>query len=85
MNKEGRGRSEQAEREERCREREEEYPRCVCAHVYLCDEDTGNAFRIVSLRVGRSKQLLPFPLLKAVQEGWIQDVLQHLKQKEHRL
>ena len=47
-------------------------------HVYLGDEDTGDAFRIVSLRVGRSKQLLTFPLLKAVQEGWIQDVLQHL-------
>lgn len=38
----------------------------VCVHVYLSDEDTGNTFRIVSFRVGRSKQLLTFPLLKAV-------------------
>lgn len=45
---------------------------------YLSDEDAGDAFRIVSFRVGRSKQLFTFPLFKAVQESWIQDVLQHL-------
>lgn len=50
----------------------------ICLHVYLSDEDTGYAFRIVSFRVGRSEELLTFPFLKAVQEGWIQDVLQHL-------
>lgn len=50
----------------------------ACVHVYLSDEDTGNAFWIVSFGVGRSKQLLTFPLLKAMQEGWIQDVLKHL-------
>lgn len=47
-------------------------------YSYLCDEDTGNAFRIISFRVRWSKQLLTFPFLKAVQEGWIQDVLKHL-------
>lgn len=50
--------------------------------MYLSDEDTGDAFRIVSFRVGRSKQLLTFPFLKAVQEGWIQDVLQHLRNRK---
>lgn len=62
------GGGEQAESEKEC-------PR---AQVYLGDEDTRNAFGIVSLGVGRSKQLLTFPLFEAVQEGWIQDVLQHL-------
>ena len=50
--------------------------------VYLSDENTGDAFRVVPFRVGRSKQLLTFPLLKAVQEGWIQDVLQYLFSEE---
>ena len=50
--------------------------------VYLSDEDAGNAFRIVSFRVGRSEQLLTFPLLKAVEEGRIQDVLQHLGNRD---
>lgn len=49
--------------------------------MYLGDEDTRNAFGVVSFGVGRSKQLLTFPLFKAVQEGWIQDVLQHLWNK----
>lgn len=38
----------------------------VCLHGYLSDEDTGDAFRIVSFRVWWSKQLLTFPLLEAV-------------------
>lgn len=50
--------------------------------MYLGDEDTGNAFRVVSFRVGRPEQLLTFSLLKAIQEGWIQDVLQHLLKKK---
>lgn len=53
-------------------------PTSVCVDEYLSNEDTGNAFRVVSFRVGRSKQLLTFSLLKAVQEGWIQDVLEYL-------
>lgn len=53
-------------------------PASMCVHVYLSDEDAGNTFRIVSFRVGRSKQLLTFTLLKAVQESWVQDVLKHL-------
>lgn len=47
-------------------------------HVHLSDEDAGDAFGIVAFRVRRSKQLLTFPLLKAVEESWVQDVLQHL-------
>lgn len=50
-------------------------------HVHLSDEDAGDAFGIVAFRVGRSKQLLTFPLLKAVEEGWVQDVLQHLENR----
>lgn len=49
--------------------------------MYLSDEDARNAFGVVSFGVGRSKQLLTFPLFEAVQEGWIQDVLQHLGNK----
>lgn len=45
---------------------------------YLSNEDTGDAVRIVPFWVGWSKQLLPFTLFKAVQEGWIEDVLQDL-------
>lgn len=48
--------------------------------LYLGDEDAGDALGVVSLRVGRSQKLLPLPLLKAVQERWVQDVLQHLGQ-----
>lgn len=54
----------------------------IYLQMYLGDEDAGNAFRIVSFRIGRSKQLLTFSLLKAVEEGWIQDVLQHLLKEE---
>lgn len=50
----------------------------ISVPVYLSDKDTGYAVWIVAFRVGWSKQLLAFPLLKAVQEGWIQYVLQHL-------
>lgn len=49
--------------------------------LYLGDEDTGDALRVVPFRVGGSQQLLAFALLKAVEEGGIQDVLQHLKDK----
>lgn len=48
-------------------------------HLYLSDEDTGDTLGVVPLWVGGSQQLLSFPFLKAVQEGWIQDVLQHLR------
>lgn len=52
---------------------------CAYVCVHLSDEDTGDALGIVSLGVRWSKKLLSFHLLKAVQEGRIQDVLQHLK------
>lgn len=54
----------------------------VSLHVYLRDEDAGYALRVVPFRVWWSKQLLTFPLLKAVEEGWIQDVLQHLSARK---
>lgn len=53
----------------------------MSASVHLGDEDACDAFRVVPFRVWWSEQLLAFPLLKAVEEGWIQDVLQHLKEE----
>lgn len=53
---------------------------------YLSDKDAGDALGIVAFRVGWSKQLLAFPFLKAVQEGRVQDMLQHLiniKRRSH--
>lgn len=49
-------------------ETKEKKNRCERVRVYLCDEHTGNAFRIVPFGVGGSEQLLTFPLLEAVQE-----------------
>lgn len=45
---------------------------------YLSDEDAGDALWVVSFWVGRPKELFTFPLLKALQESWVQDVLQYL-------
>lgn len=61
--------------------------RGICVHScgYLSDEDTGDALRIVSFGVRRPKQLLTFTLLKAVQEGRVQDVLQHLTQDKKQV
>lgn len=50
--------------------------------VYLGDEDTSDALRVVTLWIGWPKELLAFPFLKAVQEGWVQDVLQHLDNEQ---
>lgn len=47
-------------------------------YVYLGNEDTGDAVRIVPFWVGWSKQLLTFTLFKTMQECWIEDVLEHL-------
>lgn len=49
---------------------------------YLRDEDAGDALRVVSFWVGRPQELLTFSLLKAMQEGWVEDVLQHLLNEE---
>lgn len=46
--------------------------------MYLGNEDTGDAVRIVPFWVGWSKQLLAFTLFKTMQERWIEDVLEHL-------
>ena len=54
----------------------------MCVIGYLGDEDAGDALGVVSLGVGGAQALLPLPLLKAVEDCWVQYVLQHLEDRK---